>query len=295
MVTKEVLKDFVENNPKLVTRKESTRYPGLFVLKYSRRVFFDNLWTDVLEECRGTVIDADWNIVVAPPTKIYNHFENNTTIDRDEDTLAVEKINGFMCAVTYVEGHGVIVSTTGSLDSDFVTLAEKYITPIIKGEIERDGRDTTFFFEICAPEDPHIVPEKEGAYLLGARFLPATDDYFSTAEHEKFLDEAAIGFGVKRPKWKVARFSDVCAEAKVVKHEGFVCYGQVSKTALKIKSPYYLTQKMFARKKDIMSLDKARMEEEYYPLREYLLTIADEFNAMEEQERLDVMRKFLEN
>jgi hypothetical protein len=41
----------------LLTRKESTRYPGLFVKKYTRKVFYDNLWSenDELLEARGHV------------------------------------------------------------------------------------------------------------------------------------------------------------------------------------------------------------------------------------------------
>ena len=58
---KEQFCQYVQNNPKLVSVRE-TSTPGLFVIKYNRRVFFDNLWNDFLEECRGLVIDSDWNV-----------------------------------------------------------------------------------------------------------------------------------------------------------------------------------------------------------------------------------------
>lgn len=54
-MVKDQLRKFVNENPKLVTMKSSG--DGLFVLKYTRRVFFDSLWNDFLEECRGTIID----------------------------------------------------------------------------------------------------------------------------------------------------------------------------------------------------------------------------------------------
>lgn len=52
---KEELRKFVEENPKLVSMR--TAGEGLYVLKYKKNVFYDNLWNDYLEECRGTIVD----------------------------------------------------------------------------------------------------------------------------------------------------------------------------------------------------------------------------------------------
>lgn len=279
---------------KLIQKKESKRYPGLFVKKYTRRVFFDNLWNqhDELLEARGHVEDANGNIVVRPFTKIFNRFENGTDIDRNEQVVAIRKVNGFMAAATYVPSIGqVVVSTTGSLDSDFVGYAEKYITENVKKAIAMHytlvGKARTWMFEICHPADPHIVEEKEGAYLIGMRDVEDDSPYFSTSAKEADLDHYAGVAGVLRPHWKVCRFSDVVNDAKSCRHEGFVVYGQESKTSLKIKSPYYLTLKACARKKDILSLDKTRVDEEYFDLIEHLKGIGDEFNQMDEQTRLN--------
>jgi len=56
-------RDYVLAHPKLVTMKEYTSHPGLFVLKYSRKVFYDAMWNDYLENCRGTVVDKDFNVI----------------------------------------------------------------------------------------------------------------------------------------------------------------------------------------------------------------------------------------
>ena len=42
------LKKFVEDNPKLVTMRNSVAYPELYVLKYARRVFYDGITNDAL-------------------------------------------------------------------------------------------------------------------------------------------------------------------------------------------------------------------------------------------------------
>jgi len=282
----------------LVQRRESVRWPGLFVKKYTRRVFYDNLWHENAEllEARGHVETADGKVVIRPFTKIFNHTENGTDIDRDELCVVVQKINGFMAAATWVPEVGdVVVSTTGSLDSDFVTLAEKYINEDVKNYIKSMMYIDrgTYMFEICDPSDPHIVPERTGAYLLGYRPHDQAGPYFSTAENEQWLDQVSYKMGVNRPEWTQLKFSTIIEAAKTLKYEGFVVYGQQSRTALKIKTPYYLMLKAAARRKDIMSLDKTRVDEEFYPLVEHLTLMGESFTMMDEQQRLQCMREFL--
>jgi hypothetical protein len=282
----------------LIVRKESKRWPGLFVKKYSNRVFFDNLWhkNEELLEARGHVETKDGRIVIRPFTKIFNRFENGTDIDLDELCVSVCKVNGFMAACTWVDDIcDVIVSTTGSLDSDFVRLAETHINDNIKGYIKSLWPIVrgTYMFEICDPADPHIIPEQAGAYLIGFRPHDEQGPYFSTPERETTLDRMAAGMGVRRPSWGVAKFETVVNAARSCDHEGFVVYGQTSKTALKIKSPYYLTLKAGARRKEIMSLDKSKIDEEFYPLVDHLIAMGESFTALSEQDRLNYMRDFL--
>jgi hypothetical protein len=282
----------------LVTAKSSEKYPNLVVMKYKKKVFFDNLWDDVLSECRGHVYDkTSGERVVNSFTKVFNRFERDTDIPRDETVTAVQKINGFMAAVTYVPSlNECVISTTGSLDSDFVGFAREMLSirvmKIISKMYKEDNRAVTWLFEIVHPEDPHIIKEKTGAYLIGCRYVDSDDPYISDGDVEFSLDVVAEQMGVHRPKWKICRFSDVVQEVKTCKHEGFVVYSE--KTALKMKSPYYLSVKLLARKKDIMSLDKSKVDEEYFALIDYCKQYPD-FNEMEEQDRIFIMRTFLEN
>lgn len=284
------LKEFVEANPSLVTRKESRTYPGLFVIKYTRKVFFDNLWTSELEICRGLVVDADWHVVIRPFTKIYNRGERGTDFPTNDVVQAIEKKNGFMCAVTYVESLGkCVVSTTGSLDSDFVALATPYVEPFF-AYIAEFGRYTTWLFEICSPADPHIIAEKEGAYLIGAQDVGYEDCPYS----EEYVDIAAAEMRAKRPLRKFILFGDLLDEMVACRHEGYVV--RLMSQALKIKSPYYLVTKALARGnfEKILAGAKQHIDEEYYPLLDYLKTLPD-FVGMEEQQKISIIREFLEN
>lgn len=288
------LRQFVESNPSLVSRKESTLYPGLFVLKYARRVFYDNLWNEHLEECRGLVVDSNWNIVVHPFTKIYNHGENGATMHDEDYVSAVRKVNGFMAAVTVHNGEA-IVSTTGSLDSDFVRYAKEMLGNILEEIVEfrsRQSSEFTFIFEICHPSDPHIIPEEVGAYLIGMRDLAGIVLSGPMLDENK-LDVWARCIGAKRPDWTTGPFEEFTKTVKTVSHEGYVIRRLDDDYTLKIKSPYYLTLKAMARKKDILSLDKTRVDEEYYPLLDHLKTIERGFSEMEEQERLEYIRSWM--
>lgn len=288
----------------LIRKNQSKRYPTLSVLKYDKSVFYKNLWktNDELLECRGHVVDENGKIVIRPFTKIFNFGENGTTIHRDTDVLYINKINGFMASATYVPSVGeVVISTTGSLDSEFVHYAENYllgdVTAFIKNRWEKSGIARTYLFEIVHPDDPHIIKERYGAYLIGMRDVEDFTAYFSNIDKEICLDETACIMGVMRPKWGTCKFGDLVKESKTAQHEGFVVYeyGTSTKVALKIKTPYYLVLKMFARKKVIQLLDKTKVDEEYFGLISHIEENKDIFNSLSEQERLNFMRDYFYN
>lgn len=281
----------------LIKIKQSTRYPDLSVRKYHRKVFYKNLWhTDPnLVESRGHVVDSNGNLVVNPPTKVFNYLENGTTIDPEEYCLCVDKVNGFLACLTYNKDlDEVLVSTTGSLDSTFCDMAREYLSYAIT--VVQDLKfPTTFFFEIVHHNDPHIIKENIGAYLIGKRDLDSTSPYTTSSEDEEALDHYARIFRVTRPYWYFDWFSSILKDLKHAKHEGFMVYGLYSGTVLKLKSPYYLSLKAIARKSDILSLNRSRVDEEYYPLLDHIKSISEKFTTFTEQEKLTYIRNYLEN
>lgn len=283
------------NLNQLYTLKESSKYPGLFVKKYKRKVFYDNLWNEELLESRGRVYDSKGNVVINPFTKIFNYGENGTTIPNEECVLAVAKINGFMAAATYIPNlDKVVVSTTGSLDSDFVTLAERHITNKIKDYIKNFSKyfgAHTFLFEICDSSDPHIIVEEPGAYLIGRRVVSSSKPYYSNEFHEYLLDVDSISMGCYRPDYFVGTFQEIkdLIKSSHEKTEGFVIYGK--NTILKIKTPYYLATKAIARSKDIFKLKRQFIDEEYYPLIEHFKGIKG-FNEFTEEQKLHLIRNY---
>lgn len=298
----QALKQYVLNNPNLVKMRSAG--DGIYVLKYTKRVFYDNLFNDFIEECRGTIVDEDFNVISRPFTKIYNFGieKKAPEITDDTEVTAYRKVNGFMVAMTWYNDD-ILVSTTGSTDSPYVDMAKEMMLKHMPWKEWRFQLELavgfTLMFECCHPNDPHIVPENAGMYFLGFR--------------ENRWDSKVIMYGKDSVKWArnfalsqlncyyaeaiQTTMGDVKKLAKECKHEGFVIY-TADHTSTKIKSPYYLTSKWVARNPrtdKLMRPDiKNQIDEEYYPLIDAIRENIEEYTVMDEQARLTWVRKFLE-
>ena len=291
---KDKLKEYVETS-NLVNMKECG--DGIYVLKYKKRVFYDNLWNDYIAECRGSIVDKDFNLVAYPFTKIYNYGieKSAPVLTPDTKVTAFRKVNGFMVACTFYNG-ALLVSTTGSTDSDYVTMAKELIDEARYLDLCTRWEGYTFMFECVHRNDPHIIPEKEGMYILGYR-----ENKFGTPiEHDPFmLTEMGRELGCFVPESTTTNMARLQDMAKECQHEGYVFYTDEGVSA-KIKSPYYLTSKWVARNPrtdklvNLQNDIKHNLDEEYYPLVDAIRANIVEYTAMDEQARLAWVRKFLE-
>jgi len=281
---------------------------GLSVFKYAKKVFYDALWnTDpLLLEARGIVLDDAGNKVIWPFTKVFNYNENNAGVNLMMDTpiIAPRKVNGFMAACRYWNGE-LIVSTTGSLDSDFAKMARKHIEalPDFKALCEF-AEDHTLLFEICDEADPHIVEEEVGAYLIGARYM-TTGAYFGQMLNESALDAMAMYIGADRPEVFYGTFGQLWHMVRECRHEGWmVILAETGETVMKIKSPHYLSKKFLMRmgqkKVTAMFEDKDEfiktIDEEFYPVVHYITRWwdAEKWQATSEADRRAVIEKYFE-
>jgi hypothetical protein len=294
------LKEYIETSG-LVNMKECG--DGIYVLKYKKKVFYDNLWNDYIAECRGSIVDKDFNLVTYPFTKIYNYgIEKEAPVLAPETKVtAFRKVNGFMIAMTVHNGE-LLISTTGSTANDYVEYAKEMMVthmPLTDWRMTLGGADCegmTFMFECVHPSDPHIVPEKSGMYLLGCR----ANTWGSKIMHDPFfLQDFARMLNCFTPESTTTNMARLQEMAKECKHEGYVFYTEDGVSA-KIKSPYYLTSKWVARNPrtdklvDLNKDIKHNLDEEYYPLVDAIRSNIVEYTAMDEQARLAWVRNYLE-
>jgi hypothetical protein len=268
---------------------------GIFVLKYKKKVFYDNLWNDYIAECRGTIVDADFELVSYPFTKIYNYgIEKAAPVLSDDVAVtAFRKVNGFMVAVTW-HNNDLLISTTGSTDSDFVAMAREMIDEDRYKKVLSKYESHTFMFECVHPNDPHIIPEEFGMYLLGYRIKS-----WNSAVETKEIERIARDLGCRVPEKYETIMGKLLASVKTVKHEGYVFYTEDGVSA-KIKSPYYLTSKWVARNPrtdklvDLNRDIKHNLDEEYYGLVDAIRANIVEYTDMDEQARLAWVRNYME-
>lgn len=290
------------------------------MFKYSKKVFFDQLWAEDprILDARGIVLrTTDWSIVVLPFRKVYNLGEQDAVYTAEEfgDTKLtwIEKVNGFMAAVTMVDGT-LMVTTTGTFDSDFVKLAERRLAADGVLHVLRNMEPgVTFLFEICAKEDPHIVEEVEGCYLIGGRLhlgILMSDGSRHDTMHEDLLDKLAASFcskGAKlfRPNWGVNTFSEILAKVRDPAYhgEGVMVRDGSGAHVFKLKSPYYLGLKLLSRATFFLKPDfdrrkmREKLEEEFYPLIDYIYDEVgvEAFKAMKDTDRVALLRARIES
>ena len=292
--------------------KISKRYPELSVLKYKRSVFYENRFDEALREMRGLVIDNHNRIIVRPFKKQFNYSERIAKnskyplhLDDAHRVDAVVKINGFLGCCTYVAlppehpshtasfNHQVIYSTTGSIDSDFAKMVERHCRQY--EAIFKQYPNHTFLFEITDAKDVHIIQERLGETLIGVIDVVSGRQF-----DEDEVDAIAAAHGLQRPQvLKNISFGELKTLLKEVKHEGFMVFdAETKETLFKMKSPYYLISKFLGRSNESnleRKLDKHHVDEEYYPLIDYIRAERDTFKTLSELEKIAFIQRYLEN
>ncbi len=292
------------------TAKSSRLFPELCVLKYRRSVFYENRFDDALLEMRGLVLDKHNRLIVRPFKKVFNYSEriaknSKYPIDISDDDLvnAVVKVNGFLGCCTFVDlpethpshnadfNQQVLYSTTGSLDSDFAKMVREHCSQYKR--VFRDYPNHTFLFEITDPSDVHIIRETFGETLIGVVEV-ATGRQWRECE----LDELAECYGLVRPQTLLnMRFGELKALLKSVEHEGFMVFdAKTDEMLFKLKSPYYLISKFFGRSSEQnlgRKLDKRQLDEEFYPLVDYIAENKQKFNELAELDKIAFIQAFL--
>lgn len=290
------------------------RYPELElnVYKYANTVFFNNLWnkSPYLLKARGLVLDNAGNIVQHPFDKVFNFNENGTGSDiaLDKKVVAVEKLNGFLACITkYHNKNELLVSTTGSLDSDFVKMIHELITPEQRENMLSyfQSNNETLMFEAIHPQDPHIIsyaPEEQGLWLIGAR----AKDESSPTKSEQELDHMAKQLKFKRPAWFEATFEDMIKRIKTDKIEGYMILdAATARPLLKMKTDYYLVTKFIARMGvnninlmyDNTRVFKDKVEEEFYELVDKLISSYNKETLLSfpKDHKVQLVRGMIEN
>lgn len=157
----------------LVTKRAHPSLP-LFIYNYSPDVQYRNYWTDVTLNCRGLILDADYNIVARPWKKFFNLGQVELPIQFDDPVEVMDKADGSLgilyptSSPFYSGHHEYAIATRGSFESEQARFASALWKNRYDGLHPVQGY--TMLFEIIYPENRIVLDygDREELVLLGA-------------------------------------------------------------------------------------------------------------------------------
>lgn len=225
----------------------------LTIFKYSSKAFYNpKAWIDHPEllECRGVVTNLKGDQVSFPFNRCFNYMERGKMdgVPDNLEVLASVKHNGFLLTAFFNPyTQDVSFSTSGALDGPYLDMGVKWIKSHKMFKHVRDyvvGTRRTMLFEIVHPNDPHIIkycPKDQKPYLIGIGRSPGSYELASDLSVFPELNPVEC--------LPVMPFSELLSIVKDVRHEGFVVQDRKGNYITKLKSPYYLVNKLLARGK----------------------------------------------
>lgn len=246
-----------------VVEKSSVSFPDIISLNFSRNVFFDKAWDDVVVKARGLFLDRETSVIAG---RGYDKFFNigelpSTQIEVLADSLRYPvmtyvKENGYLGNLGYDERNDrIMVASKSTPDGDFARWFGEILHDTVSEEglekLRRYLRDTesSMTFEVIDPvNDPHIIEYDRSGVVLLDIVRRSTD--FRKASYDT-LKEAGEFFGLD-VKQRAMRFESKIqllswfrkAEKDMsYTHRGKYVEGYVFEAAdgfmTKWKSPYY--------------------------------------------------------
>jgi len=246
----------LEKEKLITSRSDNTNL--LRIYKYSKSVFYKNLWNkggEHLLKARGIVLNVAGEIIQHPFDKIFNYKENGAGKElKDSDVVQyVQKLNGFLGNIGFNPiTKDLLITTSGSFDSEFVEYIKDFIDKDLEIKLKKffGKNKVTLSFEVIHNSDPHIIKypdEMFGLHLIGVRGLNVKDKNWE----EDDIDKVAKELGFKRPFHGYKNFGEVKKWLRDFKDEGFMIRRKnrqgYHEFLFKMKSPYYLTNKFIGR------------------------------------------------
>lgn len=125
----------------------------LRILNYSQKAQFDWRWNAETMQCRGLIVDGQWNVVSRPFPKFFSVDQLNGQVP-DEPFDAYEKMDGSL-GILYIADGEAFIASRGSFTSEQAQAA-KVIYDHKYCHIHLD-LDCTYLFEIIYPENRIVV------------------------------------------------------------------------------------------------------------------------------------------
>ena len=185
----------------ITARKHPTA--DFWIYNYSPVVQYEKRWDAVTMQCRGLILDAQYNIVARPFQKFFNIEEMPADAIPDEPFEVYEKLDGSL-GILYWLDNAPFISTRGSFMSEQAGRGTQMLHSRYAHTFANLHRDRTYLFEIIYPQNKIVVNygDREDLILLAVIDNETGQDY-------PLDDYAGLGFPV------VKRFTGLSALDKL--------------------------------------------------------------------------------
>jgi len=168
----------------LVSRRKHPTHP-IYILNYTAAAQFDWVWNDVTLNCRGLVIDEDYNIVARALPKFFTSEQLEGKLP-EGNFVVEEKLDGSMLIAFNYNGE-LITATRGSFESEQAIKGKKFLPSYFIPH-----ENLTWVFEVIYKANRVVVNyDFEGLVLLALVNKDGT---------EKQVTELMSVLGFRTPK-----------------------------------------------------------------------------------------------
>lgn len=138
----------------IVVQKHPTA--DLYIYNYSEKAQYDNVWNEWTMQCRGLIMDGDYNIVARPFEKFFNLEQHVDTKLPNTNFEVYEKMDGSLGILYWLDGEPFI-ATRGSFQSEQSIKATEMLKTIYADTIQKLDKSKTYLFEIIYPQNRIVV------------------------------------------------------------------------------------------------------------------------------------------
>lgn len=158
---------------------------NLWIYNYTQAAQYEQYWTEETLQCRGLILDENYNIVAKPIRKFFNIEEIGYDKLPNLPFQVFEKMDGSLGILYWLENTPYI-ATRGSFSSKQAIRATKILHETYAETFHKLDKSKTYIFEIIYPENRIIVDYGSEEKLV---LLAITDT--KTGKNEPLQD---IGF-----------------------------------------------------------------------------------------------------
>jgi RNA ligase len=162
MVNINLLEKMVEED--LVNATDHPTLP-ITIFNYSKFCQFKKEWNEITLQCRGLILDDNYNVIAKPFPKFFN-LEEEKSIPNEPYTI-YEKLDGSLGILFFYEGWHM--ATRGSFISEQSVKAKQILIQKYSHLLDSLNRDWTYLFEIIYPENRIVLNygDQEDIIMLG--------------------------------------------------------------------------------------------------------------------------------